>query len=158
MARIKKTSFSPDFTALVEEAQAVGEVNDCSVKAVALVTGRPYREVHAAFAAAGRRSGRGTPRNVSQAALRLLGVQWREWSTAEKVAMIRSYPARSAGKRARSYITTTHWRRFPEAWAPHSGKRLIILTATHMLAVVDGEVKDWSVNHALRVDEIWEVV
>ena len=158
MARIKATSFSPDFAALIPESQAAGESNDCSVKAVAIITGRPYAEVHAVFAACGRRARRGTPRDVSRAALVALGVRIRKWSLADFRAVMATYPARSAGKPARNWVTTHHWRRFPESWAPYRGKKLIVLTSSHMLAVVDGQVRDWSVNRALRVNEIWEVV
>lgn len=158
MARIKATAFSPDFAALIPEAQALGEANDCSVKAVALITGRPYAEVHAAFAACGRKKRRGTPRDVSRDTLAVLGVEFREWSLTERVALAQTYPPRAAGKSPRMRITTHHWRRFPASWAPHRGKRLIVLTSSHMLAVIDGEVRDWSINRALCVNEIWEVL
>lgn len=157
MARIKRTAFSPDFTAIHQESQAACENNDCSVKAIALVTSRPYAEVHAYLAREGREKGKGTPLHYSELALKALGMTVRKWEVKEVIDMIRSYPPRAAGKRARTCITTHHWRRFPRAWAPHKGKKLIVVTATHMLAVIDGEVRDWSVNRALPVTQIWEI-
>ncbi len=156
MARIKTTAFSPDFSALVNETNAIGEHNDCSVKAIALVTGRSYREAHAALKVAGRRDRGRTPIRVSAAAIRGLGATLRVWTDMEMFRMMDSYPGADVHNNRRA-ITTHHWRRFATQWAPHRGKKLIIVTNGHMLAVIDGEVKDWSVNRSLRVREIWEV-
>lgn len=157
MPRIQKTALSPEFSALISESNAHNEKDDCSVKAVALITGRPYAEVHAVFAACGRKTRRGTPLTVSLDALEELGVKVRIWTFNEMRAMMDSYPGADTTNPNRS-ITTHHWRRFPRSWAPHRHKKFILVTRNHMLAVVDGEVKDWSINRSLHVIQIWEVV
>lgn len=153
MPRIKSTLRPTAFTAKQIEASALRENNDCSVKAISIACGVPYAEVHALMKSLGRKDRRATPRIISRRTVEALGYRIREWSIAERINMIRSYPRPHCGL---SSITTHHPRRFPAAWVGcHSN--MIWTTARHMLAVKDGAVQDWSINNALRVDTIWEV-
>ena len=156
MARIQKTSLSPDFTDFYRDSLDAQEHNDCSVKAIALVTGRTYTEVRAALKAAGRKDRSGTPQHLSIKVLQDFGYTVRNWSFGERITIMNTYPGADTTACNRS-ITTHHWRRFPKSWAPHWEKKLIVITSGHMLAVVDGVVKDWTINRSLRVLQIWEV-
>lgn len=152
MARIKRISFSPKFTELQMEAYMIGERNDCTVKAVALVCDVPYKTAHEALKKVGRENGKRTFEYL--AAVRSLGFHVREWSFTEKQEVIWSYPK---GHTHLHSITTHHPRRFPKAWMPHRNKRLLFLVHRHIAAVVRGEVHDWTVNKSKRVTQIWEV-
>ena len=50
----------------------MNERNDCAIRATVCASAKPYAEVHAAYAAAGRTARRGTPWSVCQDAARAL--------------------------------------------------------------------------------------
>lgn len=52
------------------------ERKDCAVRAFTVATGKSYAEVHALFKKAGRKDQRGTPRTVSEAVAKKLGMRW----------------------------------------------------------------------------------
>ena len=62
------TQRSPLVAAVWAASDSAGERNDCTVKAVSIVTGLDYNKVHAAFAAAGRKPRRGARRHITEAA------------------------------------------------------------------------------------------
>jgi hypothetical protein len=124
------------------------ERSDCSVKAVAIATGIPYKEVHAAFKAAGRTSRRGTYISCSEKAIKSLGY------TIEKINatdIIKNYPK---AHQILKGVTSHHPERFPN----HFPKETFIMASKdHMWAVMDGKNHDWSEGHALRVKRIWKL-
>lgn len=154
MAKIKRVSWSPSFSDLMVAAASMGETNDCTVKAVALICDVPYAAAHAALQQRGRQSRKGTYYDEYLAVIRSFGFEIREWTYSEKRELIQSYPG--AHKNLRS-ITTHHPRRFRQAWAPHREKRLLFKCARHVAAFRNGELHDWTVNKAMRVLRIWEV-
>jgi hypothetical protein len=148
--RRKVREYGEAYKAVRQEGKLIEKgTRDCSVVAASVITGLPYATVHAAFKAAGRKTGVGTPRSVSQRALAALGFEVREWTSQEKRNMLFSYPRK--GHRA---ITTYHPQLYPDQWRGWSG---IFVTRRHMLAVKDGVVQDWSVNRSLPLVDIWEV-
>lgn len=151
MPALKKTTRSADYVGLVREAMTAGENLDCAVKAVAIVTGLSYATCHEALTLEGRKAGRRTPDSVLFASIERLGFTVREWSAAERIAMIHSYP-----KRGIANITTHHPRRFAKCWA---GKGpLLMRSSGHVSAFRDGVVHDWAVNSSKQVFAIYDVV
>ena len=51
-------------------------------------------------------------------------------------------------------VTTHHPDRFRKHW-PQG--RYLLVTASHVAAVVDGEMHDWARNHSIRVTSIYDV-
>lgn len=58
-AKTLKQTVHPRWANLCKQSNLMGETNDCTVKAVALALGIPYRVAHARMAVAGRRRRRG---------------------------------------------------------------------------------------------------
>jgi len=66
------------------------EANDCTVLATCYVLDKPYAEVHAAFKAAGRKTGKGCNSNVQQHAWFALGYAYEETPHATKAKSVAS--------------------------------------------------------------------
>ena len=75
MGRIAATAKADkgQFIELHLESQQLKERNDCTVKAIAVVTGVSYKEAHKAMADAGRKPGKGAYVAQQRAALNELG-------------------------------------------------------------------------------------
>jgi hypothetical protein len=153
MPALKPTTLPDGFLALKVERQAHNEHRDCTVIAIAAVTGKPYAECREALARAGRRSRRGCYPEQQEAALRELGFKVRTWTSSEMVEMCRSYPLKGIPG-----ITTHHPRRFPKQWAQHAGRKLLFYSRGHVSAFVGGVVQDWAINRSKRVVRIKEVL
>jgi len=81
LARLKTPIKMDPYNRGVEERIAGrphSERRDCVVRAFAIATGKPYPVMHAMFKAAGRRDGKGTPRSISRAVAKKLGMRWIE--------------------------------------------------------------------------------
>jgi hypothetical protein len=146
-------NISLDYTRLAndEDRRSIGEVNDCAVLAVSIATGIAYRTVHARFKHYGRKDKTGTPFNITQAVVDSLGFKLRAWTSAEKIAMLQSYPAKG-----KQYITTHHPVRFAKQWAKVH-PNLLMRIKGHILACKNSQVIDWSSQRSLEVREIYEV-
>ena len=112
-----------------------GETNDCAVKAVAIIANADYDEVHALMAKHGRKVGKGTPWTAIWATLKELGV----WVGPED---------REAPTRCKTV------RHLPAA-LPKG--RWLVYTRGHILAVIDGEVMDWTEGRRHQPKIYWEV-
>lgn len=113
-----------------------GETNDCAVKAIAIVANADYDEVHALLKAHGRKDGKGTPWAAIWATLKALGV-WVgpvDHTNIERAKTVRHLPA----------------------VLPKRG-RFLVYTRGHILAVVNGEVMDWTKGRRHRPKLAWEV-
>ena len=152
MARIKRVGFTQTFEQLSAAQRAVGDQNDCTVKAMVVLTGKPYAEVHAAFAAAGRKTGRGASFEVQKAAAAKLGFRLVRQPYKMINEIISQYPG--AHSRLQS-ITTHHPRRFAKVWAKQPP--MMFHVSGHVAAFKDGVLHDWSVNSARRVIDLWTV-
>lgn len=154
MARLTRTHEPKDFTHLSIDARIIGETNDCAVKAVAIVCGISYHEAHAELKKQGRKARCGTYRHQTRAAIEALGFKITEWTFMEMQQFIESrYPGNHKGLKS---ITSHHPRRFPKAWA-NCHPNMLFFSSSHVMAVKDGEVKDWAINNALRIQKIWEI-
>ena len=127
------------------------ERNDCSVRAIAAASGQSYDYVHGLFAAAGRKTGKGTRTSITNCVVAQLGLKLEDVPSQH---FLDRYPP--AHRKALRNVTTHHADRFPAAWA--DGHTYVLFTTGHMLAVVNGVNHDWTRGNALRVKRICRVV
>lgn len=155
MARVVRTTEPTEYRNARRVSSAMNESNDCAVVAITLATGVAYDIVHSILKKHGRKNRKGTNLYMMKACLIELGFNYRVWSVGERVAVIHQYPGQHKGL---SSITTHHPRRFAKVWA-RQHKNLFFFTSSwrHVLAVKDGEVQDYTVNKAQRIEEIWEI-
>lgn len=108
---------------LAREAFAHGEFNDCSVRSIAILSGRPYAEVLAAFTKVGRRAQDGAYPFETVAAVGLLGYRLQALGERHErrkdppptwvQKIISRYPGRH---KTRTSLTTHHPVIFHDAW------------------------------------------
>ena len=110
------------------------ETNDCSVKALALVTDSTYDVAHATLRAKGRKKGRGTNMGQWLPAVEDLGYHY--------VNVTGSFE----GKTVNSI----------EAELP-KGKKFYIIVRAHMAAFDGNEIVDWSQGRRHRVTHVYHV-
>lgn len=116
------------------DSKSNNEKNDCAVKAVAIVTNMPYPDIHERMAANGRVPRKGTPMSVTLATLKGLNV----W--AERVPV-------PIGMTTVNRIGTRYLRK----------GRYLVRTSRHILAVVNGEVMDWTDGRRHRPLEVYKI-
>jgi hypothetical protein len=149
MARISYTPHTEVFKLINRSSDAMGETNDCAVKAIALATNTPYTIAHKALKDAGRKNRKGSYFTEQKAAMRKLGFDYRYISTADFIAR---YPGRGATLKN---VTTHHMDRYKKVWA--DGKTYLIYTRSHVGAVINGVNHDWTKGRSRRVRYILEV-
>lgn len=150
MARIDRRSKTEQFQILEAESDRLNERADCSVKAVAIVTGISYKEAHAAMKAVGRKDRQGTRNWQTHDALKALGFKTIEVDTDDFIA---KYPSPHWDLKN---VTTHHMDRFPKAW--RDGKTYLFRCRDHIGAVVNGINHDHTKGRARRIFQIFEVV
>lgn len=153
MARIAssaKMARSEAFNSIQTEALARGESNDCTVKALTVLTGRSYADVHTALRAAGRKDRRGATYQQMARAAAALGFRMvpRDWRWDQDI--IAQYPG--AHKNLKS-VTSHHPVRFAKVWA--SQPAMMFGNQTHVAAFKDGVLHDWTVGRAMRFSEAY---
>jgi hypothetical protein len=121
------------FDDLQERSVANGETKDCAVKAVAVVTGTDYDTVLRLFYRLGRRPGTGTSKHMLLEAIALLG-----------------YKLDPSCYRSKTVVTL-------EREFKNRRGRYLVWTRNHLLAVVDGEVVDWTKGRRHRVRAVSKV-
>lgn len=151
MAKIKPASYSSAYVDIDLTARAHGDGNHCAVVALGLLSGRPATEVQELLSSLGRKLGAPTYNPYIEKAAAALGLRL---ITIELESVIGSYP-RPHRDVLRS-VTTHHPRRFPSSWDP--SKKYLAWTRGHVCAIIKGETVDWSVNKALRIYRLDEVV
>jgi hypothetical protein len=152
---IKRTDPPSDYLATRMDSLSNGERSDCSVVAISLACDVSYQRAHASLAALGRKSKRGTPRDFTIRAVKDFGYELRKWSLQEMIDVVRDYPGVHAQLHG---ITSHHLRRFPRAWEKRSRGTLLLFSNRHVLCAKAGVVLDWSINNALRIREIYDVI
>ena len=120
------------------------EKNDCTVVATAATCNVQYWEAHRALKKHGRKKHTGAGPHIYLKAIKDLGFKtvWFEWS---KICQM----ARDNGT---TYLTSNN---VVKALPPRG--KYLIRTHTHIAAVVDGEMVDWTEGRRFRVVQIWEV-
>lgn len=156
MAKIDRKALLADseaklkFDSLHEKAKGMSERLDCSVKAVAILCGVDYEVAHAALEKAGRRFGHGAYTHQIKTAINDLGYRLINIKLADVIA---NYPG--AHKNLQS-ITNHHPHRFNKVW--RDGNNYCFFNATHVAAVINGELIDWSIGRPMRVTSLYKVV
>lgn len=138
---------SSEFNSLRSAAADHGETNDCAVKAIAVVTGADYSKVWEIMDRRGRAARKGTPMNIIWGALDELGFQ-HTWVPTNNIIARYPKPHRDVLKS----ITTHHPDRFAKAWPAGA---YLMLTANHILAIVDGVNHDWTRGRAKRCQGLY---
>lgn len=150
MARIKSTVGRGEFDQMHNTSWKLGEHNDCSVKAVAIVCSVEYSVAHAMLKKHGRVDGKGAWPNQIRAAINELGFKLVSVSISD---IIKQYPG--AHKNLKS-VTTHHPERFAKVWSGMGN--CIIYSYAHVSAFKDGQLHDWAVGKAMRATGIHLVV
>ena len=145
------TPKSSAFVELREKTKALNETNDCSVKALAIVTGLGYEPCHAALKNAGRRDRDGATVKQMRMALLALGFI-AKYDREFPSDMISTYPQ---AHQILKGLTTHHPVRFSKQWA--DVRPCLLMQTRHVSAFVDGRVHDWAEGTARRVTEVWFV-
>ena len=122
------------YETIKKKSQRQKEKNDCSVKAVALATGRDYDEVHDAFNRAGRKIRHTTPRVITDQVVENMGYIW--------VDVTLNYDAKTV-RMLEKEVTKR--------------KTLIVFVCKHVLCLRNGKVQDWTAGRMHRVQEIFEL-
>jgi len=139
---------SPVYTRLNKTARIdEGDWNHCGPLAVAVLTGKPYKEVAKAFETlTNRKKRKGTRPDFIRDVLDHFGYRLKRLNIDDVLA---SYPARWVG--AFKFVTSHHPDRIPAFWK--NGKSYLALTskARHAFAIVDGVNHDWTKARSLRV-------
>lgn len=143
---------SSEFQKLMQDACALGENNDCTVKALAVAANIPYAEAHALLAAKGRRTGEGAYQFMYHGILRELGFTVTRVSTDEIQAR---YPKAKTGGYIYKNITSHHIALYPEAW--NDGHTYLLQMNGHVGAVRDGKLHDWTVGRSFRVNAVHRI-
>jgi hypothetical protein len=121
------------------------ETDDCAVTALANVTGFSYETCHDALAKAGRRMREGTKPSETRTALAALGYRvthvWKGGAVSAALGL--------RSPKMSSVITD------PIAWEDHPDA--LVFAPTHVAAFSKGELKDWSANRDMPIEEIWSV-
>ena len=114
-------------------SNSIAETNDCTVKAIAIACNEPYKKVHAALKAAGRKPRKGVRSHVYQTVAKNLGYTLTPIKTDAKT--INQLPIQL-----------------------NVNKRYIAEVRAHALAIVHGAVEDWTAKGSKRrVTDVWEV-
>ena len=143
MGRPLKVGYSVDFANVNNMSALHNEMNDCSVKAFALISGIPYSQVREAFEKGGRKPRQPTYLETEKIALEILGIK-KVYFDLEPIMRRMARPDGSVRR-----VTTYSPRRFPKAW--EGVPPLVMYVSRHMCCYRDGVVHDWSVNSSLRV-------
>jgi hypothetical protein len=150
---------------LLLKSREHGEKNDCTVRAIAAVTGLPYEECHEALRLAGRNKGKGCFRNVQKAALEALGfeifvsLRWNDL----KEFFIDRYP--NPHRKNCQWVTTHHPERFAASpgwkeaaeFSKEPGRGLLVYVNGHVGGYKDGILHDWTKGSSKKVEQVWFV-
>lgn len=123
------------FQEVQRESQAIGETNDCTVKAVSIACQVPYSEAHQYLKSLGRKNRRGhhwQANGIGYAeALHKIGVEGVEVGFRSKTV-----------KTLARELTKGHY---------------MVKVKGHVLAIVDGKVEDWTEGRQHRVLKVMRI-
>ena len=134
------------------------ERSDCTVKALAIATGKTYEQAHGALALRGRNFRKGTTMNTVFKALSDLGFT-------EKEVFCRHFSERdhffAPDKEKAAKYRRSRWAKGKtmKSIKPHLPQRGVYLieTSTHLLCVRAGEIHDWTNNRQHRIVKVHHI-
>ena len=139
------------------------ESNDCTVKALAIATGKTYEQAHGALALRGRNHRKGTAMFNVFNALRDFGFTEKEvyrHSAVQKAENIYYQKCEQTQEIAKK-MRRTRWAKWRtiKSIAPHLPKRgvYLIQTSSHVLCVRAGQVHDWTTNRKHRITQVHHI-
>lgn len=134
------------------------ERNDCTVKALAIATGKTYEQAHGALALRGRNYRKGTTMSTVFRALDDLGFTQKEIYRRDFADRDHLYPP---DKERAKKMRRTRWAkgRTMKSIQPHLPQRgvFLISTSSHVLCVRAGEVHDWTTNRKHRITHVHHI-
>jgi hypothetical protein len=133
--RHEELSKSEIYEKLEKASNEMQEDRDCAVKAIAVVGGLTYEDAHVLLELHGRKPKDGTPRIITEQALKFLDLKAEDCTK-----MFRDL----GGKTVRT---------LGRVMKGIKGK-FLVFTASHVLAVKDGEVHDWTKGRLHRVQNV----
>ena len=110
-----------------------GERKDCAVKAVAVVTDKPYGVAHAKLKAMGRQDKRATPYGLAERAVKQMGKKLIKLPVEHKTVRV-------FGRNL------------------EKDKVYLIGTRGHILGARDGKIQDWTDGRCHRIEDLYLVV
>lgn len=150
MPKIKRVEHSKEYVDAHNTLKSAGDNNFCSPVALAMVTGISVADAAERMGHHGRKLGKATPNEIFNKVLIDLGFTGKRVLTRD---MLKKLPRPHCD--VLKNLTTHHPRRFPGVFDP--SKKYIAEVNGHILAIVGGEVKDWSVNRSLRILRLFEI-
>jgi hypothetical protein len=121
---------------LRESSLAKAETNDCTVKALAVVTKKSYDEVHAELKSRGRKRGQGCNQLMWLPAVKALGCHY-----VEVTGIFESKTVKALEREFQKY----------------KGKRFLVSVYGHVLGYDGHEVVDWTKERLHRMKQVWQV-
>jgi len=122
-----------NYQSCYQEQVKKNEYNDCSVKALAIVTNQPYIKAHTVLQKLGRKNRKGCMPHEILASIKEMGFSYKD-----------------CGRLAKTVTTL-------EA-AVSPSRRYICFVRGHVLAVVNGKIEDWTEGRKYRVQTVIEVL
>ena len=150
MPSIKRTDYPSEYSKAARSLQEMEDKNFCSPLALSLVTGISVEQAAKMMEEKGRKTGKGTSDFIFEKCLNELGYRKVIVNTE---AIIRKFPRPHCD--VLKNLTTHHGRRFPGTF--DKDVKYVARTSGHILAIIDGEVKDWSINRSLRIFSLHKV-
>ena len=157
MAKVKiEDKIHPtSFLTMSKESAKLGEDNDCTVKAIAVLCNVTYNQAHKAAEKKGRVKGKGMDHRLMAEIISDYGYSIKKL---DKKAIYDRFISRYPGvHKGHKNITTHQPKRFNEVWADEPPMALFTTQFKHVSAFKDGQIHDWAVGRCLRVEEVWIV-
>lgn len=151
--RRRENAGSELYAGMEARSKAMGETNDCAVIAVAIVTGTPYERVHEIMRSHGRRKKAGVSLGPILKTLRSLGYRAPFRSQAVDQAIVEMRTQKNY--RVRN-LTTRQLAMFPELF--RDWERCLVNTSSHILAMTDGKIHDFSEARTFHVTSVMDVM
>lgn len=129
-----------NYTEYLAAAADHNETNDCAVRAVAAVTGVDYSVAHATLAEHGRKSRRGTPPAVIEAAMAVL------LPKGKKLVKVDA-----------SQLDVVTIQQLNKVLAETNHAPMLVFVRKHVAGVIDGQCHDWATERLKRVKQIWVI-
>lgn len=117
------------------DSRSMNETNDCTVRAIVATTGRPYKDVHAALKARGRRNRKGAYDHQWLPTIEDMGFKY--------VDVTRQIPGRTV-RTATRYLPR--------------GRKFIIQVRRHVAGFDGSTLLDWSKGRQHRVLRVYEII
>lgn len=151
MGRIERQGLGEIYDEVFEQGEKLGDKKNCGPIAIAIVTGRPYKEVFEKLKEHGRKKHRGCSDEVIEKTLNDFGFEFKSFSC---MRMHREIISKYPGVHKKLInVTTHHPRRFP---LPFKNMGVSLwFSREHVSAFMDGKIHDHAVNNSRRVNYIW---